>query len=78
LYPLGAMTVVHADLYRVRAAGELEALGLRDWRSAAICGLSSGPGGAGHPPAPDLSLPSAQRLPHRHRARPAPPSGSGG
>ena len=31
LYPLEAMTVVHADLYRLRAAGELEALGLRDW-----------------------------------------------
>ena len=31
LYPVGALTVVHVDLYRVRDAGELESLGLRDW-----------------------------------------------
>ena len=29
LYPVGAVTVVHVDLYRVRDAGELESLGLR-------------------------------------------------
>src|ERR1700730_3690249 len=31
LYPVGVLTVVHVDLYRVRDAGELESLGLRDW-----------------------------------------------
>src|SRR5207248_11223859 len=31
LYPAGALTAVHVDLYRVRDAAELEALGLREW-----------------------------------------------
>src|SRR2546421_10376953 len=31
LYPAGALTVVHVDLYRVRDAAELESLGLREW-----------------------------------------------
>ncbi len=30
LYPAGALTVVHVDLYRVRAPSELESLGLRE------------------------------------------------
>lgn len=31
LYPAGALTAVHLDLYRVRDAAELESLGLREW-----------------------------------------------
>jgi tRNA threonylcarbamoyladenosine biosynthesis protein TsaE len=31
LYDLGAVTVLHIDLYRLQAESELEALGLRDW-----------------------------------------------
>src|SRR5213076_3575969 len=31
LYCTGALTAVHVDLYRVRDAAELEALGLREW-----------------------------------------------
>jgi tRNA threonylcarbamoyladenosine biosynthesis protein TsaE len=31
LYPAGALTVVHVDLFRVRDAAELESLGLREW-----------------------------------------------
>jgi tRNA threonylcarbamoyladenosine biosynthesis protein TsaE len=57
LYPLGAMTVVHADLYRLRDAGELEALGLRDWAQPAHLWFVEWPErGAGHLPAPDLQL----------------------
>lgn len=32
-YEIGSLTVVHIDLYRLSAAGELEFLGLRDWLS---------------------------------------------
>lgn len=30
-YPLGDLTLVHLDLYRLRDAAELEYLGVRDW-----------------------------------------------
>jgi tRNA threonylcarbamoyladenosine biosynthesis protein TsaE len=30
-YPIGALVVVHLDLYRLAGEGELENLGLRDW-----------------------------------------------
>ena len=51
------MTVVHADLYRVRDAGELEALGLRDWAQRGHLWFVEWPErGAGHLPAPDLQL----------------------
>jgi tRNA threonylcarbamoyladenosine biosynthesis protein TsaE len=57
LYPLGAMTVVHVDLYRVRDAGELEALGLRDWAQQGHLWFVEWPErGAGHLPHPDLQL----------------------
>jgi len=57
LYPLGAMTVVHVDLYRVRDAGELEALGLRDWAQQGHLWFVEWPErGAGHLPLPDLQL----------------------
>jgi tRNA threonylcarbamoyladenosine biosynthesis protein TsaE len=57
LYPLGALTVVHADLYRLRDAGELENLGLRDFAQAPYLWLIEWPErGSGHLPAPDLRL----------------------
>ncbi len=57
LYALGATTVVHADLYRVRDAGELEALGLRDWAQRGHLWFVEWPErGAGHLPAFDLQL----------------------
>jgi tRNA threonylcarbamoyladenosine biosynthesis protein TsaE len=30
-YPLGALTLVHLDLYRLQDAAELEYIGIRDW-----------------------------------------------
>jgi tRNA threonylcarbamoyl adenosine modification protein YjeE len=57
LYPQGTVTVVHADLYRVRDAGELETLGLRDWAQRGHLWFVEWPErGAGHLPAPDLQL----------------------
>jgi tRNA threonylcarbamoyladenosine biosynthesis protein TsaE len=57
LYPAGAVTVVHVDLYRVRDAAELESLGLRDWARTGHVWLVEWPerGGTRLPP-PDLSL----------------------
>ncbi len=57
LYPAGALTVVHLDLYRVRDAAELESLGLREWARSGYLWLIEWPerGGAGLPPA-DLAL----------------------
>jgi tRNA threonylcarbamoyladenosine biosynthesis protein TsaE len=31
LYPVGTVTLLHVDLYRVREPAEVEALGLREW-----------------------------------------------
>jgi tRNA threonylcarbamoyladenosine biosynthesis protein TsaE len=57
LYPVGAMTVVHADLYRIRDAAELEPLGLRDWAQRGHLWFIEWPErGAAHLPAPDLRL----------------------
>ena len=57
LYPVGATTVVHVDLYRVRDARELESLGLRDWARTGHVWLVEWPerGGTRLPPA-DLTL----------------------
>ena len=58
LYPLHGLTVVHADLYRLRDPAELETLGLRDWAQPGHLWLIEWPErAAGHLPAPDLSLP---------------------
>ena len=57
LYPVGALTVAHVDLYRVRDAEELESLGLRDWARNGHVWLVEWPerGGTRLPPA-DLTL----------------------
>jgi tRNA threonylcarbamoyladenosine biosynthesis protein TsaE len=57
LYPAGPVTVVHADLYRLRDPQELEALGLRDYAQDHHLWLVEWPErGRGHLPAPDLTL----------------------
>jgi tRNA threonylcarbamoyladenosine biosynthesis protein TsaE len=57
LYPAGAVTVVHVDLFRVRDAAELESLGLREWARAGHVWLIEWPerGGTRLPP-PDLTV----------------------
>jgi len=57
LYPAGALTVVHVDLYRVRDAAELESLGLREWARSGHLWLIEWPerGGTRLPPA-DLTV----------------------
>jgi tRNA threonylcarbamoyladenosine biosynthesis protein TsaE len=57
LYPAGELTAVHLDLYRVRNAAELEALGLREWARSGHLWLIEWPerGGSRLPPA-DLTL----------------------
>ena len=57
LYAAGALTVVHLDLYRLNHAGELEALGLREWARAEHLWLIEWPErGAGRLPPADLTL----------------------
>lgn len=57
LYPAAGLTVVHADLYRLRDPHELESLGLREWAAPGHLWLVEWPekGGARLPPA-DLAL----------------------
>src|SRR3984893_5749143 len=57
LYPAGALTVVHVDLFRVRDAAEVESLGLREWARSGHVWLIEWPerGGTRLPPA-DLTL----------------------
>lgn len=57
LYPVGALTVVHVDLYRMRDAAELESLGLREWARTGHVWLIEWPerGGTRLPPA-DLTV----------------------
>ena len=57
LYELGALTVLHIDLYRLRDAAELEPLGLREWARPGTLWLIEWPerGGGRLPPA-DLTL----------------------
>jgi tRNA threonylcarbamoyladenosine biosynthesis protein TsaE len=47
LYDLGAVTVLHLDLYRLQAESELEALGLRDWARPGYLWLIEWPERAG-------------------------------
>jgi tRNA threonylcarbamoyladenosine biosynthesis protein TsaE len=66
LYDLGATTVVHLDLYRLRDETELEPLGLRDWAQAGYLWLIEWPERArGHLPPADLSV-ALHATPGRH------------
>lgn len=57
VYPLGAVTLVHVDLYRLRSPSELESLGLREWARPGHVWLIEWPEkGEGRLPAPDLTL----------------------
>lgn len=56
LHAAGRLTLVHADLYRLRDAAELESLGLRDWARSGYLWLVEWPEKApGRLPPPDLS-----------------------
>ncbi len=56
-YPLGPVTFLHLDLYRLNGPAELENLGLRDWADAGYVWLIEWPErGAGRLPPPDLSV----------------------
>ena len=57
LHPVGELTLVHVDLYRLQAPGELESLGLRDWARPSCVWLIEWPErAAGRLPPPDLTL----------------------
>ncbi|MFZ1099851.1 MAG: tRNA (adenosine(37)-N6)-threonylcarbamoyltransferase complex ATPase subunit type 1 TsaE [Steroidobacteraceae bacterium] len=56
IYPAGAITVVHLDLYRLSEPRELESLGLRDWAQPGHLWLVEWPErGAGLLPPADLT-----------------------
>jgi tRNA threonylcarbamoyladenosine biosynthesis protein TsaE len=56
-YPLGTITVVHADLYRLKDPDEFEGLGLRDLATAGHVWLIEWPQRAGHwLPAADVDV----------------------
>ena len=57
LYPAGALTVLHVDLYRLGGPSELEALGLRDWARPGFVWLIEWPErGTGRLPPADLTV----------------------
>ncbi len=57
LYAAGALSVVHLDLFRLNHAGELAALGLREWARPGHVWLIEWPErGAGRLPRADLTL----------------------
>ncbi len=57
LHEADALTLVHLDLYRLRAPGELEHLGLREWARPGSLWLIEWPERAGGLlPPPDLTL----------------------
>jgi tRNA threonylcarbamoyladenosine biosynthesis protein TsaE len=57
LYPAGALTLVHLDLYRVRSPAELDSLGLREWAAPGHLWLIEWPErAAGRLPAADLAV----------------------
>ena len=57
LHELGALTVLHVDLYRLHDPAELEPLGLREWaRPGAVWLIEWPERGGGRLPPPDLTL----------------------
>jgi tRNA threonylcarbamoyladenosine biosynthesis protein TsaE len=57
LYAVGALTVVHLDLYRLNQPAEIEGLGLREWAQAEHLWLIEWPErGAGRLPRADITL----------------------
>ena len=57
LYDIGAVTVLHLDLYRLHDESELEALGLRDWAQPGYLWLIEWPErAAGRLPPADLGV----------------------
>ena len=57
LHELGALTVLHIDLYRLRDPAELEPLGLREWARPGTLWLIEWPErGGGRLPKADLTL----------------------
>lgn len=57
IYAAGVLSVVHLDLFRLNHAGELEALGLREWARPGHVWLIEWPErGAGRLPRADLTL----------------------
>jgi len=77
LYPLKALTVLHADLYRLRDPAELDLLGLREWAQPGFLWCIEWPerGGDRLPPADvTLSLAVVGRA-HEIRATAGSPAG---
>lgn len=57
VYPLTAGTLVHVDLYRLRSAGELDSLGLRDFLLPShVCLIEWPEHGEGRLPASDVTV----------------------
>jgi tRNA threonylcarbamoyladenosine biosynthesis protein TsaE len=77
VYETSAFTVIHIDLYRLRDAGELEALGLREWARDGYVWLVEWPEqGVGYLPEPDLSVAlSARATSHEIEVTAGKPSG---
>ena len=77
-YGLSAVTVVHADLYRLRDPGEFEGLGLRDLAGAGHVWLIEWPERAGHwLPAADVAATlTAHPMFHRIELAASSPTGA--
>jgi tRNA threonylcarbamoyladenosine biosynthesis protein TsaE len=77
-YDFGAITVVHADLYRLRDPDEFEALGLRDLSTAGHVWLIEWPERGGRwLPAADLDITlAAEPAGHAIEVRAATPAGA--
>jgi len=57
IYDTPGLSILHADLFRVQNAAELDGIGLREWARPAFLWLVEWPErGAGHLPQPDLSV----------------------